>query len=299
MGRRLRIQHVGRLTHVMFHTLDEHWFLRNDLRQFKDKLAQLVGKHKLKIVYYSFMNNHVHIIFDFSEDQNSSMHIGVIEWCFTDRYNSSRGRKGSLWRGRFNDVTIQSEGHLWNAIAYVALNKIKAGAIRKLDQDYYSSYPVYAYGIDDGITTLSEDFLQLGRTLEECQSEFRSMMRRAVIAWRDKHNWEKIEKGEDVVLCDGRLDLAEILAMDQRQEKILAKRHLEPVVQDKQSSSPLGDLKPKVLERIAKRKEKLAEALAERGIPAWVLTMFWAAEDYISDFVWAHPDRFGLARSPG
>ena len=298
MGRRLRVMYANRHTHVMFHTLDDHWFTREDFRRFKNKLSNLVEKNKMKISYFSFMENHIHIIFDFSEDQDSSMQVGVIEWCFTNRYNSARNRKGSLWRGRFKDVTIETQTHFWNAVVYVALNKIKTGSIRKLSEDYYSSYRAYAYGIDDGITTLCEDFYEMGRTPEERQAEFRSMIRRSLLAWRNEQAWEKLEKGEEVLLCDGKVDLSKILAMDLRQEEILAKGHLNAQSQHAQRVSPTKDVKPKVLEKIAKKKEKLAESLALRGIPPWVLTMFWAAEGYIVDFVWSHPDRFGLARAP-
>ena len=91
-------------------------------------------------------------------------------------YNQLNHLRGHLWRERYQAVTIEEISNEWNAMAYTALNKRKAGMITVLDNDTSSSWAAYVHGVDDGITTLCQDYMELGDTPEERQEAFRDMV---------------------------------------------------------------------------------------------------------------------------
>ena len=291
MGRPLRVNFADRLVHVMFHTLDLHRFNERDLEDFLWRLQRQVYRHKIKILAWTFMDNHVHLLIHFSEEQDGSCLVGTIESCLTKHYNDNHNRVGSLWRGRFKDVTVATVTHFWSVLFYVHLNKIKAGKIKSFEQDVYSSYKAYAYGIDDHVTTVSQDYLDLGDTPEERQQEFKLLLAEAWAAYQDKRTWERVAQGETVRVCNGRVDMGEVLALVERQDDIL-KKALAKI----QSVAPVAKETLDAIDMaLTKKKQEirdLAKALAKRDIPAWVLKHFFAYEDYISDFVQNHRDRY-------
>ena len=226
MGRPRRLTHCNRLAHVVSHTLDNHWFDKHDLRNFKRKIQKLNARHdEFVILYWTIMGNHIHILFAFHEDHDCGVIVGTILKSLTDAYNQARGRSGSLWNGRYTDFTIHDDTHLWAVLIYIALNRTKTGVISSPKNDLFSSYNVYAQGIDDGITTLLPDFYDLGHTLEDCQREFRAMVNESLAAWRSKKTWDKVAEGHDVHVANGRINMATMMDMFHRQEQLLHRSH--------------------------------------------------------------------------
>jgi len=50
---------------------------------------------------------------------------GFAEW-----YNIRKRRSGAFWDGRYHSTMIESGSHLWNCMAYIDLNMVRAGVVK-------------------------------------------------------------------------------------------------------------------------------------------------------------------------
>ena len=249
------------------------------------------------VLCWTFMGNHIHLLFQFSEKVNCGTLVGTLESCLTKAFNRLHNRKGPLWRGRYKDVTISEPSHLWSSLFYILLNKHKAGLIKSFDHDIYSSANVYLRGLVDDITTLPIDYLELGDTPLERQRAFRSMLTEAWRTYKDKRTWQRIAQGETVTACDGRIDMGQVLAMFDRQEAILS-RAMAIATKIGLFSEAALEAMERARYRINHERARLSEYLHCRKIPRWVLDHFFAEEDFICDFVSLHRSQFRYSKSP-
>jgi hypothetical protein len=238
---------------------------------------------------------------EFTEDKSCGDVLGNVHTCLSKAYNKLHKRHGHVWRDRYKDVTIEEDSHCLSAITYVALNSLRSGAIKRVEDDVYSSYRAYAYGHKDGITSLPSIYETLGRTEQERGEEFKAILSEAHQAWLETRTWERIEKGEEVLVGKGRVSLNHLGRMFEREESLL--RKMEDEAQDAQGgwvlAEPVKKAKDRALVGLNKTWMKLNERLASRGIPSWASSRFWAEEEFIVDFVSEHFQAFGLSCAPG
>jgi len=315
MGRPLRVTHANRIAHCFIHAVNGIWFTEKDIRIFQSVLRTLVKRHGYVIEYYTILSNHCHWILRFKEDKNCGHILGNIHCCLTKAFNRVMERKGHLWRERYKDVTICDVTHYWSATAYVALNKMKAGMIDCIEQDTSSSFPVYAHGVDDGITTVSQEYKALGKTRTERQSEFKRILADSWQAWLDQKTWEAFDQDKDVLVADGRVDMGELLNMFDNEEKLLERirekdRAVEiPPFATATKSPDQDDLysvqhrtirqaRHRALTYQRNRRLEMAFDLSQRGIPLNAIDRFWANGDFIVDFLMEHYDKFDMDAPP-
>ena len=86
-----------------------------------------------------------------------------------------------------------------------------------------SRYCVYAFGQVDNITTPSEEYYELGSTMEECQAEFRDMLDESWTRFLDAKSWEHLDDDEEIFVAKGRVDLKKLLAISDHIDDLLAK----------------------------------------------------------------------------
>jgi REP element-mobilizing transposase RayT len=297
MSRLPRVLYADRVAHCYIHALEGIRFDKEDVAVFLEKLRILKHKHGFHILYYSILSTHVHWIMSFSEDISCGKVMGIIHTALAKAFNGKHHRKGHVLRERYKDVTVQEENHFWSAMTYVALNKMKAGMVNSPEDDLSSSYRVYAYGEEDFITVLAEEYLDLGRNKAECQEEFRMMVREAWKRFLDAQSWEHFEDDQEFIVANGRVDIKKFMAMSDFEDKVLAK------IEKDEKAAQEDDLlfTGKALEALNKLREKrqalhkeLVLHLRKLGIPGRVAKAFWAGEGFIVDFVESHRGSFGL-----
>jgi putative transposase len=297
MGRLPRVLLANRCAHCFIHAVDGIRFNEVDVTVFLLKLMALKEKHKFSILYFNIMSTHIHWVMQFSEDVSCGKIMGVIHTELAKAFNRSHERSGHLWRDRYKDVTIQEEDHFWSATTYVALNKMKAGMVKSLDKDLASSYGVYAFGKDDGITELAQEYLDLANTPEERQAEFRFILHESWVRFLDAKAWEHLEDDQEYLVAHGLVDVKKLLAMSDFEDEILAK-----IAKEDKSLHSLAKLFSKeALEAVKKLREhqktlhkQLVQFLWSQGIPGRVANLFWAGQSFMVDFVESHRQSFGL-----
>ncbi len=125
---------------VFFHDHDREVYLSLLL-----KYKELYDTH---LVGYTLMGNHVHQI-PIPERKNSlAKTVGRTNNDFSRWQNVQCGRTGHLWQARFFSCPVEPAS-LWDVLAYVELNPVRAGLVERPDQWKWSSARAHLCGSDE------------------------------------------------------------------------------------------------------------------------------------------------------
>ncbi len=114
------------------------FFTDDDRRRYLDILKAESEKHRLLILGYCLMTNHVHIIAKPKEPQSLAKAIGRTHFRYTQYINRYHGRNGHLWQNRFYSCALDG-GHYWTAMKYIERNPVRAKMIRRAWKYEWSS----------------------------------------------------------------------------------------------------------------------------------------------------------------
>ncbi|MBL1429920.1 transposase [Oceanicaulis sp. AH-315-P02] len=95
------------------------------------------------------MPNHVHFIINPSHEDGLRACVANAHRRYAARINARNQWTGHLWRGRFGSV-VMDEAHLYNAFAYVSLNPVRAGLVKRAQDWKWSSVHAHLNGYETG-----------------------------------------------------------------------------------------------------------------------------------------------------
>jgi len=88
-------------------------------------LAKQARKSGWCVLAYSLMTTHYHLLFRLEKPELSSG-FQRLNSVYARLYNKRHNRRGALWQRRYFDSIIETDGHLHEAIRYIALNAPRA-----------------------------------------------------------------------------------------------------------------------------------------------------------------------------
>jgi putative transposase len=91
------------------------------------------------VLAYSLMTTHYHLLLQLRKPTLSSG-FHRFNSMYARAYNARHARRGALWQRRFFDSMVMTEGHLYEAIRYVALNASRANACSRPEDWPWSNY---------------------------------------------------------------------------------------------------------------------------------------------------------------
>ncbi len=191
--------------HVMSRTALTGYVLGDVEKEYLFKLiSQLSAVYFTEVIGYCLMGNHFHLLVrmlpgeDFSDneikkrftllygnDGNRKMGAGQIpvlrkKWaslsefvkdvkqCFSRYYNRLHNRKGFFWSERFKSVIVDNGETLINCLAYIDLNPVRAGLVKKPEDYRWSSLGFHAQtGNKDGLLSLDFGLKEFGLKTEK------------------------------------------------------------------------------------------------------------------------------------
>lgn len=109
-------------------------------KKYKTLLCENMQKSNAKLLSYCIMSNHAHMLMYTNNFQEISKLMQKINTSFARIYNRKNNRVGFVFKDRFSVQQIRNRQHLYNCLAYIHFNPIKAGIVRKLQDYEYSSY---------------------------------------------------------------------------------------------------------------------------------------------------------------
>lgn len=99
-----------------------------DRLTFLSILDVALGTFNVSLIAWCLMSNHVHILIEDPKRQMSAF-MQQVETSYARYFNISKGRKGSVFQGRFLSIPIMSEGQLLSCVFYIHDNPLKGMGI--------------------------------------------------------------------------------------------------------------------------------------------------------------------------
>jgi putative transposase len=137
MPRAARIIIPGSPHHVTQKGIFENpvFFTDNDRSYYLENLKFQCEKHRVKVLSYFLMTNHVHFVMIPSTEDGMSHVMRRIQAKYSLFINNLRNTHGHLWQDRFFSCPM-SESHFVSVIKYVDRNPVRAGMVK-----YAGDYP--------------------------------------------------------------------------------------------------------------------------------------------------------------
>lgn len=210
MSRPARIEYPGAFYHVMNRGrgrgdifLGEEYFAN-----FLSVLSEAVERFGIKLHAYCLMTNHYHLLISTPDGnlQRAMRHIGGV---YTQRYNKLQQTDGSLFKGRYKSILIDSDEYLLHVSKYIHLNPIDARVVKKLSDYRWSSYPAF----------IKKNKVEKWLSVDEVYNQLTVKRNKAR---RYREYVEEVEVGEDIKAFYSKSRLSPILGDQSFAESVLA-----------------------------------------------------------------------------
>jgi putative transposase len=146
-----------------------------DRRFYLKCLARSAAARGCAIHAYVLMTNHVHLLVTPAEAGAVGAMMQDIGRRYVRVINSTHGRSGSLWEGRFKASLIDSEKYLFTCHRYIECNPVRAHMVQHAAAYPWSSHVHYAGGRVDRLITAYPQYHALGTSDEQRRAVFRSL----------------------------------------------------------------------------------------------------------------------------
>ena len=97
-----------------------------DRDAFVDLLYQAANKFDVRLLAWTVLGTHYHLIVEATHEQLSGMMHRLIG-LYAQRFNRRHSRKGHLFEERFSSWVIRDEAHMHATITYILENPVRAG----------------------------------------------------------------------------------------------------------------------------------------------------------------------------
>jgi len=146
MPRQARLDAPGTLHHVMIRgTQGESIFRENKDRQnFLSRVAQISADTKARILAWTLMDTHVHILM-VSGPPGLSKFMRRLLTGYAVWYNRRYHRSGHLFQNRYKSIVCQEDAYLLELVRYIHLNPLRAGVVNSLEG--LDRYPWCGHGV--------------------------------------------------------------------------------------------------------------------------------------------------------
>ena len=144
MARPLRIQFSGAVYHVINRgtAWQATFVLEDDYETFLKALAEAHVLWGVEVFAYCLMSNHYHVCLR-TPKCNLSRVMRHVDGLYTQRFNRSHGRDGSLFRGRYRAILIDADEYLASVVRYIHLNPVEARVVKLPEEYRWSSHKLY------------------------------------------------------------------------------------------------------------------------------------------------------------
>jgi putative transposase len=124
-----------------------------DLLRFREDLAASLQASGVSLHAYVFMPNHVHLLLTPPNAAAPAQLMRGLGARYVRYVNSTYGRTGTLWEGRYRSTMIDSDRYLLACIRYIERNPVRAGLVREPEDYPWSSFRFHALGTADPLVT--------------------------------------------------------------------------------------------------------------------------------------------------
>ncbi len=174
------------LPHVPLHVIQRGnnrqvcFVTRDDYHYYLNWLADYANQSGCQVHAYVLMTNHVHLLVSSAEKEAPSALMKRLGQRYTQYFNRTYHRSGTLWEGRFRSSPIQTDDYFMACQRYIELNPIRAGMVSHPAEYHWSSYRSNAQGGAGALVTPHKIYLGLGDSDESRRAAYRDLFRAAL-----------------------------------------------------------------------------------------------------------------------
>ncbi len=148
MPRRLRIDVGNEIYHCLNRAVGRQTIFKNDkdYQLFENILQEVVDITEMRILAYSIMPNHFHLILHPRNDGDLSEFMKRLTVTHTQRYRVATKTvgQGAVYQGRYKSFITQDDKHLFTVLRYVERNPLTAQLVNNpLEWRFGSVYRRY------------------------------------------------------------------------------------------------------------------------------------------------------------
>ncbi|MGB0670344.1 MAG: transposase [Rhodospirillales bacterium] len=157
---------MARLARVVLSNIPHHvtqrgngrartFFSDADYAFYRDLLAEHCRQNEISILGWCLMPNHVHLLLTPRESDGLRSALAKVHRAYAGHVHAREKRTGHFWQGRFGCVALD-EAHLIAAMAYGALNPVRARLAKEADAWPWSAIHAYREPHDgDNVTDIA------------------------------------------------------------------------------------------------------------------------------------------------
>ncbi len=121
------------------------------------------------------MTNHIHLLLTPDAGDSISRLFQESGRQYVGYVNQTYSRRGTLWEGRHKGIIVESTTYLLTCMRYIEKNPVRAGLVARPEYYRWSSYAANAWGEDNCIVSLHDEYVNLGQTLLRRREAYRAL----------------------------------------------------------------------------------------------------------------------------
>ena len=146
MPRGARLDAPGTLHHVIIRGIEKRRIVDDDQdrKNFIDRLGLVAVETETKILAWSLLNNHAHILLK-SGPRGLSQFMRRFLTGYAVGYNLRHRRHGHLFQNRYKSIVCDEDAYFQELVRYIHLNPLRAGLVNNLGE--LERYPWCGHGV--------------------------------------------------------------------------------------------------------------------------------------------------------
>jgi len=158
-------------------------------------LADNAVREKVAIHAYVLMDNHFHLLVTPQTSTGVPRMMQGVGRTYVQYFNRRYHRTGTLWEGRYRATMVQTDRYCLACMAYIDLNPVRAGIVKRPDEHRWSSYGHYRGIRTDKLITSHPVYWQLGNTPFEREARYGELVEQGLALDMERSLTESTLKG--------------------------------------------------------------------------------------------------------
>lgn len=178
MPRRARELTADGIYHVYNRGNNRVWLFKepDDFGYFKRCLQEARDALSSRLYHYCLMGNHYHLLVRIRQELDLPRFLRGVQLSYLWYYRKKYGLKGHLFQGRYKNPRISEESYFLQCGRYIERNPVKALLVSHPAEYPWSSAPYYCRGTNDPLITENPYYEELGDTISERQTAYRTLL---------------------------------------------------------------------------------------------------------------------------
>lgn len=133
------------------HNKQDIFYDNKDYRRYIKRLSEYLKKHKVTLLAYCLMPNHLHLILRQDNDESIDRFIHRLHTAYTMYFNKKYDKVGAVFQGRFKAKLIDTDEYLLHVSRYIHINPLELihaqgrALSSELENYPWSSYAEYVH----------------------------------------------------------------------------------------------------------------------------------------------------------